>query len=303
MQVIRPPFPERFAQSKREKEKKEILKIFRKVQVNIPLLETIKKIPKYAKFLKDLWTNKRKLYGHEKIKVGENVSVVLQRKFPQKYKDKGMFVISRKFGNLEIKKAMCDLGASINIMPLSVYLSLDAADFFVLVMEEDSSSNSTDLLLGRPFLSTARMKIDMQEGTLTMEFDGEEVKFNVYDVMKYSDDNFSLCSIDIINPLAQETFKLSKEDKLEVVLTENLTMDCLDNSTLQFNEEIIETVYSLDTLSHKAPKLKLKTLPTHLKYAFLGSNNTLPIIITSKLNPLKAMKFIWLLNEYKDGSG
>ncbi|XP_043805290.1 uncharacterized protein LOC122721280 [Manihot esculenta] len=126
MQVIRPPFPERLAQTKREKEEKEILEIFRKVQVNIPLIETIKQIPRYAKFLKDLCTNKRKLYGHEKIKVGENVSAVLQRKIAPKCNDKGMFAISCKVGNLELKKAICDLGASINVMPLSVYLSLDA---------------------------------------------------------------------------------------------------------------------------------------------------------------------------------
>ncbi|XP_043815329.1 uncharacterized protein LOC122724437 [Manihot esculenta] len=95
--VTRPPFPERLAQSKR-----------------------------YAKFLKDLCTDKRKLYGHEKIKVGENVSAKLQRKFPQKCKDKCMFAISCKVENPEVKKAMYDLEAFINVMPLSSYLSLDA---------------------------------------------------------------------------------------------------------------------------------------------------------------------------------
>ncbi|XP_043811534.1 uncharacterized protein LOC122723456 [Manihot esculenta] len=222
IQVIHPPFPERFAQSKREMEEKEILEIFCKVQI------------------------------------------------------KTLFAISCKVGNLEVKKAMCDFEASINVMPLSVNLSLDAgplkqigitlqladrsivysksmlkdvfvqveklifpAYFFILVMEDDSSSNSTDLLLRRPFLSLARTKIDVYEGTLTMEFDGEKVKFNAYNAMKYSNDNFSLCNIDIVNPLNQEAFGLSKEDKLEAVLTENLTMGCLDNSTSQFSEEII----------------------------------------------------------------
>ncbi|XP_021602768.1 uncharacterized protein LOC110607913 [Manihot esculenta] len=117
-------------------------------------------------------------------------------------------------------------------------------------MEDDSSFNSIDLLLGRQFLSTARMKIDMREGTLTMEFDREEVKFDVYDAMKYSDGNFSLCSIDIVDPFAQEAFKLRKKDKLEVVVTKNLTLDSLDNSTSQLDEEIVETVRSLDTSSH-----------------------------------------------------
>ncbi|XP_043811081.1 uncharacterized protein LOC122723329 [Manihot esculenta] len=300
------------------KEEKEILEIFHKVQVNIPLVETIKQIPRYVKFLKDLCTNKRKLYGYEKFKVGENVSAVLHRKIAQNCKDKDKFAISCKVGNLEIKKAMCDLGASINVMPLSVYLSLDAgplkqtgitlqlvdrsivypkgvledvliqvekliflADLFVLDMEDDSSSNSTDLLLGRPFLSTARTKIDVHEGTLTMEFDGQDVKFNIYDAMKYPDKNFSLCNIDVVEPLAQEAFELSKEDKLEVVLTENLIMDCPNNSTLKLDEEIIETIRSLDASSHKASKIELKAHPAPLKYVFLESNDTFPIIFSS----------------------
>lgn len=62
------------------------------------------------------------------------------------------------------------------------------ADFYMLDMKDDKSSNSSDLLLGRPFSSTTKTKIDVQDGTLTMEFDGEVVKFNIYDAMKYLDD-------------------------------------------------------------------------------------------------------------------
>ncbi|XP_027184133.1 uncharacterized protein LOC113782441 [Coffea eugenioides] len=68
---------------------KEILDVFRKVQVNIPLLDVIKQVPKYAKFLKDLCVNKRKLRGDERVIVGENVSAVLQRKLPPKCGDPG----------------------------------------------------------------------------------------------------------------------------------------------------------------------------------------------------------------------
>ncbi|KAL0284417.1 UNVERIFIED_CONTAM: hypothetical protein Sangu_2828400 [Sesamum angustifolium] len=84
--VTRPPFPERFAKSKKDEEAKEILETFRKVEVNIPLLDAIKQIPRYARFLKELCTSKGKLKGNE--------------------------------------RAMCDLGASINVMPLSIFESL-----------------------------------------------------------------------------------------------------------------------------------------------------------------------------------
>ncbi|XP_027093861.1 uncharacterized protein [Coffea arabica] len=82
-----PPFPCRLEKTKRAEKEKEILDVFRKIQVNIPLLDAIKQVPKYAKFLKDLCVNKRKLRGDERVMVGENVSAVLQRKLPPKCGD------------------------------------------------------------------------------------------------------------------------------------------------------------------------------------------------------------------------
>ena len=71
------PFPSQFSKFKKEDREKEILETFQKVQVNIPLLDAIKQVSRYAKFLKELCTNKRKLRGDERLKVGENVSAVL----------------------------------------------------------------------------------------------------------------------------------------------------------------------------------------------------------------------------------
>jgi len=61
---------------------KEILETFRKVEVNIPLLDAIKQIPKYIKFLKELCTHKRRLKGNEKINMGRNVSTLIGRSIP-----------------------------------------------------------------------------------------------------------------------------------------------------------------------------------------------------------------------------
>ena len=76
------PFPSLFAKSKKEDNETEVLDTFWKVQVNIPLLDAIKQVPRYSKFLKELCTNKRKLRDNKKVSVGENVSNVLQRKLP-----------------------------------------------------------------------------------------------------------------------------------------------------------------------------------------------------------------------------
>ena len=85
--------------------------------MNIPLLDAIKQVPRYARFLKELCTTKRRLRGGEKISVGENVSAVIQCKLPLKCKDPSTFNIPCVIGNSKIECAMLDLGASINVMP------------------------------------------------------------------------------------------------------------------------------------------------------------------------------------------
>nr|XP_027101695.1 uncharacterized protein LOC113722619 [Coffea arabica] len=190
-----PPFPSRLEKSKKQDKEKEILEVFRKVEINIPLLDAIKQVPKYAKFLRDLCVNRRRLRGDERVIVGENVSAVLQRKLPPKCGDPGMFTIPCRIGNTVIRRAMLDLGASINVMPKSIYASLKLgplketgiiiqladrtnaypdgliedvlvkvndlvfpADFYVLDMDDDHSPDPSPLLLGRPFMSTAQTK-------------------------------------------------------------------------------------------------------------------------------------------------
>ncbi|CAN6580937.1 unnamed protein product [Malus baccata var. baccata] len=78
-----------FMQTKKEEAVKDILETFRKVQVNIPLLDAIKQVPRYAKFLKELCTTRKRMSTKEVVNVGENVSAILQRKLPPKCKDPG----------------------------------------------------------------------------------------------------------------------------------------------------------------------------------------------------------------------
>ena len=119
------PFPSRFSKSKKEEKEKEILDTFRKVQVNIPLLDAIKQVSRYAKFLRELCTNKCKLRGDKKVRVGENVSVVLQQKLPQKCKDPVTFTILCTISKTQFKKAMLDVWESISMMVYSIYVSLN----------------------------------------------------------------------------------------------------------------------------------------------------------------------------------
>ncbi|KAM2928388.1 hypothetical protein COP2_035640 [Malus domestica] len=250
------PFPRRFMQSKKDESDKDILDTFRKVQVNIPLLDAIKQVPKYAKFLKELCTTRKRASNKEVVRVSENVSAVLQRKLPPKCKDPGRFTIPCVIGNTRFESAMLDLGASINVMPYSIYASMNLgelkndgviiqladrsnvypkgvledvlvqvnhlvfpADFYVLEMEDSNHSPQLPILLGRPFMKTARTKIDVFKGTLTMEFDGEVIDFNISDAMRYPHDGHSCFSIDVIDSWAQEFLDDLSEDALEKTLT------------------------------------------------------------------------------------
>jgi len=153
------------------------------------------------KLLKELCTTKRayKLKGHAMISVGEVVYVVVQKNMPLKQKNPGAFTIPCVIGNASFKKALCDLGASISVMPKHVYDSLSPEplnktsivtqladrsfvyslgviedvlvkidslaipyDFYILDMEHNSCdlSNTTPILFGRPFLKTSNTKID-----------------------------------------------------------------------------------------------------------------------------------------------
>ena len=234
------PFPSRFSKTKKAKEDEEVLEIFRKVQVNIPLIDCLKQIPRYAKFLKELCTQRRHTRETQVVKMSETVSAAIQRKLPPKMKDPGSFTIPCIIGSTKFDNVMLDLGASINVMSYNVYKSLGLgplkkdsviiqladrsnkypegyvddvlvqvnhlifpADFYVLEME-DSPNNSTQLLLGRPFMRTARTKIDVAEGNLTMEFDGEKICFNVFEAMRYPVSDLKPCfAIDVVESVAQ----------------------------------------------------------------------------------------------------
>ncbi|CAM8961417.1 unnamed protein product [Rhodiola kirilowii] len=103
---------------------KDVFELFSKVEINIPLLEAIKQIPKYAKFLKELCTNRRRGARVDQELMSRNISAVLQRKVPPKCGDPGTYTIPCTIGNIRLENCMLDLGASINVLPYSIYSCL-----------------------------------------------------------------------------------------------------------------------------------------------------------------------------------
>ncbi|WJZ95308.1 hypothetical protein VitviT2T_014087 [Vitis vinifera] len=119
-----PTFPQDLHGKKGLRNASEILEVLRQVKVNIPLLDMIKQVPTYAKFLKDLCTIKRGLNVNKKAFLTEQVSAIIQCKSPLKYKDPSCPTISVMIGGTVVEKTLLDLGASVNLLPYSVYKQL-----------------------------------------------------------------------------------------------------------------------------------------------------------------------------------
>ncbi|CAN6707385.1 unnamed protein product [Malus baccata var. baccata] len=354
------PFPSRFKQSKKEENKKDILETFRKVQVNIPLLDAIKQVPRYAKFLKELCTTRRRISNKEVAQVSENVSAVFQRKLPPKCKDPGSCTIPCVIGNTKFEHAMLDLGALINVMPYSIYASMNLGelkndgviiqladrsnaypkgvledvlmqadnlifptDFYVLEIEDTPNVTPLPILLGRPFMKTARTKIDVFKGTLTMEFDGEIINFNISEAIKFPKDDHSCFSIDTFDALAQKFLDSLEDNPLETTIAQGIWLKPNLVVPNVAQAEIVETFESLPQHRGKpsnpspisastntllpsviqAPVLELKPLPDHLKYVFLVDEETVPVIVSSSLMAIEEEKLIRVLKEHKTTIG
>jgi len=115
------PFPHVMTKQRKVNHNSEILETFKQVRINIPLLDAIKQIPFYAKFLKDLCIVKIKLNVQKKAFLAEQVSVILQNNNTLKYKDPGYPIISCFIGEYKIKRVLLDLGASVNLLPYSLF--------------------------------------------------------------------------------------------------------------------------------------------------------------------------------------
>ena len=123
-----PHFPLILKAKKKAINQVEMLEVMRQVKVNIPLLDMIKQVPTYAKFLKDLCIVKRGLNVDKKAFLTEQVSSIIQCKTPVKYKDPGCPTISVNIGGTCVEKALLDLGARVNLLPYSMYKQLELGE-------------------------------------------------------------------------------------------------------------------------------------------------------------------------------
>nr|GEX98021.1 hypothetical protein [Tanacetum cinerariifolium] len=195
----------------------------KQVKINVPLIDAIKKIPAYAKFLKDLCTQKRNLKAPlpKKIDLTEHVSAILSSSLPPKFKDPRAPLISVVVGNITIKNALLDLGASINILPASLVDKYDLGtlcktdtiisladgstkipkgiledvivkdddfyylvDFFVMDTESPYKDVQPHIILGRPFLATIDARINCRTSAINIAFECTLKNLHYVDIEK-----------------------------------------------------------------------------------------------------------------------
>ncbi|CAM8977703.1 unnamed protein product [Rhodiola kirilowii] len=190
----------------------------RTLYITMPFTDTITQIPTYAQFMKEIMSGKRKIDGTEDVALSEECSAATHQPMPPKLQDSGSFSIPCDIGGIIVRRALCDLGASVSIMPYSMYAKLKLgdlcptnvtirladrscrlprgilkdvpvkvknlyfpADFIVLDISEDVDN---PIILSRPFLYTAKAVIDMDRGSLALRIGKQRVIFDLPDMSK-----------------------------------------------------------------------------------------------------------------------
>ena len=122
------PFRQRLQQSKIEEQFARFLKTFQKFEISMPFTEVVTQMALYAKFLKEILSKKRRIAEKAVVNLTATYSAVIKKNLPEKMKDPGSFTIPCTIGGIEIQKALCDSGANINLMPLSVARKLSLGE-------------------------------------------------------------------------------------------------------------------------------------------------------------------------------
>nr|KYP35931.1 hypothetical protein KK1_042990 [Cajanus cajan] len=178
-------------------------------------------------------------------------------------------------------------------------------DFVVMDMEEDSE---VPLILGRPFMKTAKVIIDVDDGKLKVRVQADEVNFNFFEAMKHPNDKIGCFRVDVIDEVCMEAQrKFSVATPLEKALVnavsdtneeeEKEIQKCLEE--LDKEKEISPNSTSVQDLKNEeesqSQKLELKQLPSHLKYVFLEENGGKLVIISSSLSMEEEKKLVEVL--------
>ncbi|XP_050919811.1 uncharacterized protein LOC127137387 [Lathyrus oleraceus] len=264
------PYRQILKQTKQYTQYKKFVKVFEKLHVEIPFTKVITQIPSYAKFLKDILTNKSNLDDPKPLEC----NAIAENKVAKKEKDLERFSIPCVLGRHVIDKALLDLCASVSMMPLAVcnrlnlrdiqltrmplqlvdrsvkypismledipdwigqlYISIDV---FVMDIKEDEDIL---ILIGRPFLSTVGAIIDVKRVKMTFEVGDEKVEFIISKFLKATAIDASCCAIHIVDECIRELDKESPTETIKLPSTPIMEDDGFKSMTLYMDDSLYE---------------------------------------------------------------
>nr|GEV64196.1 DNA-directed DNA polymerase [Tanacetum cinerariifolium] len=333
------PYPSRLHDQKlRDKandQREKFFKIFKDLNFNISFADALIMMPKFGPTIKTLLTNKDKLSELERTLLNEHCSAVLLKKFPEKLGDPGKFLIPCDFPRMAECLTLADLGASINLMPLSVWNKLSlpdlsltcmtlkladrsisrpvgvAEDVFIkvgtfhfsadFVIVDFDADPRVPLILGRSFLKTGRALIDVFEGELTLRPRKEAITFNLDQTSRYSANynDMNANRIDVID-MACEEYSQEVLGFSDVIASGNPTpyYDPIVSTTSPTLTPFGNTKTDKSSID-EPPEVELKDLPPHLEYVFLEGDDKLPVIIEKDLSVEEHAALLTVLKSHK----
>nr|GEZ33273.1 reverse transcriptase domain-containing protein [Tanacetum cinerariifolium] len=272
-------------------------------------------MPKFASTLKALIGNKEKLSEMARTPMNEHCLAVILNKFPRKLGDPGKFLIPCEFPGMDECLALADLGASINLIPLSVWEGLSLLELTptCMTLELTNRSVSKPISIAKDVsVKTIRALIDVHKGELTLRIGKEAITYNLDQTVRYlaNYNQITANKIDVIcEEYSQEVLGFSDVTTSgnptpyddPIVSTTSPTITPFgDNDFLLFEKELkVCEAKTVKSFVDEPSKVELKDLPPYLEYAFLEGDNKLPVIITKELGDEEKSALIKVLKSHK----
>ncbi|XP_069143507.1 uncharacterized protein [Solanum lycopersicum] len=244
-------------------------------------------IPGYAKYVKEIVANKRRLTEYETITLTKECSSRIQNRLHMKLKDPGILTVQ------------ITIGQSIHVRVLN-----------------SEPNPEVPFILGRPFLATGKAIIDVTDGQLTMRAHDKVEVFDVYRALKMPPLYEELSTITVVDLEVDCKHILAKDSLERVMRGDEIYADIDAHEIVRMLDLVVieELDRRWEPLNRvlrpppkpsveEAPKLELKELPAHLRYAFLGVNDTLPVILSATLSDEQVEAALLILKKRKAAIG
>ncbi|XP_050207443.1 uncharacterized protein LOC126656864 [Mercurialis annua] len=306
------PFPQRLKKPQDTWKFHQFLDTFKMLQINISLVDALREMPHYAKFLKEIITNKQSWEAEGTIPMTKNCSSIILSNLPTKFRIQGVLLFHVLL--VQATPMMFQLADHSSKKPHGI-----VEDVLVKGLPND---------IGETIHDHWQSLIDVHDGKLTLRIGEESVEFDMKKITRHPNIEEKWMQIDMVDEIVQEQLEENNsilnsdwdqddissmevtcecpvaDQKTELETTVRTHIRTCANAQLVSSQEeeeceeepvlepLVKNKHITPPSSEKPLKMELKTLPAHLRYAFLGADNTLPIIISNKLTKEQEQKVI-----------